>query len=149
MTFNTTNTEYLSSDQFNKLLREEQSLRPTARRDTYDAFTALRKPRKEEVLQRLAFTWLAKLPTKVRPIELGRAYPRIANRLAAIWIDPALTAKYFGDLLENKRGNRRGFPPSIEKELRALRYFHNQVNDFSDSLWSEERGRSQFKGLVA
>lgn len=147
MTVVTTKTGYLSVDQFNKLLREEES--PASGHHSSDAYKALRKPQPPEVLQRLAFSWLARLPEKVRPIELGRVYPRIANRLAAIWIDPSVTAKYLEDLLVDGRGGRRGFPTAIDQELRKLRYHHTQVSDFSDTLWSEDQGRSRFKEGIA
>jgi hypothetical protein len=65
--------------------------------------------------------WSQQLPAEVRPRELLRSFGRIANRLAADWAETAPTYAYFDQLLVDRRGNRRGFPPQVKAELEALR----------------------------
>jgi hypothetical protein len=67
------------------------------------------------------FPWIAKLPRDVQPVELLRAYPRIANVIASIWGEPAAMTGYLDELLHDRRGNRKGFPPAVMAELLALR----------------------------
>jgi hypothetical protein len=64
--------------------------------------------------------WAATLPADVRPTALIRLYGRIANLLALDWNDPLAIAADFDQLLIDRRGNRKGFPPIIAAELRAL-----------------------------
>jgi hypothetical protein len=72
-------------------------------------------------LSSLAAAWRDRFTHDVRPVALCSRYPRIANRLALCWDDPALTAKVFHDVLVDRRGSRRGFPPDVQRELLALR----------------------------
>jgi hypothetical protein len=65
--------------------------------------------------------WLNRLPHHVRPINLIAQYPRIVNRVAEAWDDPARFGELSTDLLYDFRGNRYGFPPELVRELRALR----------------------------
>lgn len=71
-----------------------------------------------------ALAWFAALPLPMQPHELCMRYPRIANRFALVWPDGELTALYFGSLLQDNRGGRRGFPTSVADELLALRSYH-------------------------
>ncbi len=71
------------------------------------------------------FRWIARLPKDVRPLQLLRDYPRIANTLASNWGDSVAFRASLYDLLVDRRGNRRGFPASVVAELLRLRsYFH-------------------------
>lgn len=93
-------------------------------------FARLRAPEQPEdrELSAAAFKWMASLPRAVRPIELGRRYPRIANRFALIWPYQRATDAYLKDLLIDQRGNRQGFSPAIAVELAKLRaYFDAEV----------------------
>ena len=65
--------------------------------------------------------WLSRLPLPVRPINLIGQYPRIVNRVAEAWDNPAAFGQLATDLLYDFRGNRTGFPPEIVRELRTLR----------------------------
>ena len=67
------------------------------------------------------FQWLAELPANVRPRELVRIYPRIANRLAEIWKRPLQCERYLDELMMDTRGNRRGFPREVATEIAALK----------------------------
>jgi hypothetical protein len=76
---------------------------------------------RDVTLSSMAAAWRERFTPDLRPITLCRRYPRIANRLALCWDDRTLTAKVFHDLLVDRRGNRRGFPPEVQRELIALR----------------------------
>lgn len=76
---------------------------------------------RDMALTSLARTWAERLPEPLRPAALCARYPRVANRLALCWEDPVLVAKVFADLLEDRRGTRKGWPPEVQRELIALR----------------------------
>src|SRR4051812_28404778 len=64
--------------------------------------------------------WILNLAPDARPTHLADAIPRIANALAERWSDTEAAGAYVGDLLIDRRGGRRGFPPEIKKELVML-----------------------------
>jgi hypothetical protein len=76
------------------------------------------------VLQSPTHLWLRDLSRAVHPTRLCRHHPRIANRIAKHWPDPKRTEKLLHDLMVDRRGNRRGFPPRIAEEIDRL-YRHN------------------------
>ncbi len=47
-------------------------------------------------------------------------FPHVLNRLGAAWGDPATVSEVMQDLLVDRRGGRRGFPPDALEELQAL-----------------------------
>jgi hypothetical protein len=65
--------------------------------------------------------WLASLPTDARPSFLCANFPRIVNRIAACWPDPALAVGMLDQFFIDKRGGRRGFPLQAVCELTGLR----------------------------
>ncbi len=69
---------------------------------------------------------LFSLPRGIRPIRLQEEFPRIANELPSRWSDPPTIRAYLGELLEDHRGNRRGFPALVREELEALKRFVEQ-----------------------
>ena len=71
-------------------------------------------------LDKSAANWLRELPLPVRPRATVIRFPRIVNRLARYWDTPAVIEATFDDLLVDKRGGRKGFPPEIQTEIRAL-----------------------------
>lgn len=73
------------------------------------------------------FKWLAKLPRNVQPLALFRQHPRIANLMAGAWNDPKSFRPYLDDLLTDRRGNRKGFPREILRELLALRLYYENL----------------------
>ena len=75
----------------------------------------------DRALNGATIDWLLKLPLSLRPRELCDRYPRAANALAAAWHGDERAA-VLDDLLSDRRGRRRGFPPEIRSELEALRY---------------------------
>lgn len=81
----------------------------------------------DNVLLPSTVNWLAKLPADVAPKETAAWFPRIANRLARYWDSVAMMDGVFDELLVDRRGGRRGFPPKVAAELRALYvYFRTQ-----------------------
>jgi hypothetical protein len=68
--------------------------------------------------------WLASLPPNVRPLALATKFPRVANRIAKEWREPSACRRDFDDLVYDKRGSRRGFPPDVYVELLALRDYY-------------------------
>lgn len=69
--------------------------------------------------------WLRRLPGRLRPMNLCRRYPRVANHLAWHWRDERQAAEVLADLLEDRRGGRRGFPLAVAQELRRLQRFND------------------------
>ena len=100
-----------------------------------------RAPSRQEntELQGYAFKWMARLPGRVRPLQVGRQYPRIANRLAMIWADPQIAEIYFKDLIAPKREGRQGFPEEIISEINRLYlYFLSGLEtQMPDKPWME------------
>lgn len=84
---------------------------------------ALRDPMGSDAptLSSVADGWAKTLPAALRPVQLCRRYPRVANRLALCWPDLGLTMRLFDDLFVDRRGGRRGFPPDVKAELMMLR----------------------------
>jgi hypothetical protein len=68
--------------------------------------------------------WAASLPAEVQPLALLQAFPRVANALARLWQDDIGLELYLDELLVDRRGGRRGFPPEIHNELLTLRAYH-------------------------
>jgi hypothetical protein len=68
-----------------------------------------------------AAKWAASLPVEVQPRALLQRLPRIANVLARLWQDDTGLRVYLNDLVDDRRGGRRGFPPEIHNELVVLR----------------------------
>ena len=88
-----------------------------------------RKTRPINHLLPLCMKWLRSLPKEVRPIALANQYPRIANLLALEWNKPAACRRYFDELLiDQRRGNRRGFPLDVHRELETLRDYYEGQN---------------------
>jgi len=67
--------------------------------------------------------WAAGVPVEVQPQALLQTFPRIANTLARLWHDNIGLRNYLDELLVDRRGGRRGFPPEIQSELLILRAY--------------------------
>ncbi len=96
---------------------------PEPAADEVDRWTAARRaPRLgDSNLLATARQWLRRLPARRRPTRLAAKHPRIVNRIAWCWSDPALSMQVLDDLLTDRRGGRDGFPAPIVLELRRLR----------------------------
>jgi hypothetical protein len=71
--------------------------------------------------------WVEGLPASVKPTALLRHYARIANVLAAAWHDSKAASSYMDCLFGDQRGDRKGFPPDVARELMALREYHAKL----------------------
>lgn len=71
-------------------------------------------------LQAFTLTWMKNLPAEVRPLQCARHYPRVLNRIAAIWNLQERCLDYLEDLLVDRRGKRQGFGHGVHDELRRL-----------------------------
>jgi hypothetical protein len=74
----------------------------------------------DRALTGAAIDWLIRLPAELRPRAVSEQFPRIANEIAQAWPDPAGANRLFQKLLNDDRGNRRGFPAEVDQELRRL-----------------------------
>jgi len=68
--------------------------------------------------------WFNTLPRRVQPYSLCKLYPRIANQIAAKWMDMNASGAYFDELLVDRRRGRRGFPLDVLNDLCFLRDYH-------------------------
>lgn len=104
---------------------------------------ALRAPQRPERVQDDTMRWLASLPEHVRPVELTRRYPRIANKIASLWKRVARCEEFLDDLVVDHRGGRKGFPMAIAQELTALRRHYATLHPSgSTAIWEMEgKGR--------
>lgn len=75
----------------------------------------------DRALRGSTIAWVLTLPPSLRPRELCDRYPRAANAIAEAR-DAEERAAVLDELLTDRRGNRRGFPPEVKSELQALRY---------------------------
>ena len=79
-----------------------------------------------EQLSSAAAGWLRTLPVRLRPMHLCNSFPRVANKIALAWSDGDLADNVFNELLLDRRGNRRGFPPAVAAEILRLHAYHEQ-----------------------
>jgi hypothetical protein len=115
-------------------------LRPAALRDDEpEVWAGIRRPPRESdrALNGTARNWVRSLPHRRRPLRLCIDFPRVANRLAWVWPDTALTAQTLEDLLVDRRGGRRGFPAPVQRELRRLQEFNaaQRAEPVRGALW--------------
>lgn len=93
-----------------------------------DAMARQRRQKPSDAPLPLAFKWVAQLPRSVQPLALLRQYPRIANMMAGMWQHPPSCRSYLHDLLTDRRGKRKGFPPEIVQELLALHVHYEHLH---------------------
>jgi len=80
------------------------------------------------------FKWVAGLPAEVRPLQLLKRFPRIANVLAQAWNDPTAYREYMFDLLIDRRGSRQGFPQEVRSELLRLRSYFDDIHPLAKTV---------------
>jgi hypothetical protein len=115
--------ELTDFDQARAALEEPPAGVKTVQRDAKKEWSSRRRAvdSRDLGLTALAVSWLDGLPHEVRPTELPRMYPRIANQLAEAWNDIDACLAMLGDLIVDRRGDRRGFSSRIALELVAVR----------------------------
>ena len=74
-----------------------------------------------ERLTAAAEGWLENLPDDTRPVAIQESYPRIVNRMAALWKRPDEFMAYMSGLMIDERGDRSGFPMKIALELATIK----------------------------
>jgi hypothetical protein len=105
-------------------------------------FTRQRKAAPATFLLPNTEKWLDALPRGVQPHALCKLYPRIANLIAAMWADTEGPSAYFDELLLDRRRGRRGFPPDVMNDLRALRDYHAALYPNAAGKWDYERRKT-------
>lgn len=81
----------------------------------------------EDELQHFTLVWLKGLPDRIRPLKCAQHYPRVLNKLAALWSLDERCIDFLDELLTDRRGERQGFGYGIPGELRLLR-MHRAAN---------------------
>jgi hypothetical protein len=71
-----------------------------------------------------AIRLMVALEGKTRLQELATKYPRVLNRIAAVWNSPSEAERCFDELLLHSRGVRQGFPQPVINELSTLRHHY-------------------------
>jgi hypothetical protein len=133
--------EKVSLDDARKAL--DDSVKPASGVTRASADYAQRRtPQQAESMRTATVQWILKLPPHVQPRHLQVKYPRIANRLASLWAEPARCEPYFEDLLTDKRGGRKGFPLAVAQELASLRDYYFRLHHKGFVAWDHvEQGR--------
>jgi len=83
----------------------------------------LRKSNPANIVLPRTRKWLDSLPPDVRPTALAEQFPRIVNLIAMDWSNLRAAQKLLDGYVIDQRGGRKGFPPQIAKELKALRHY--------------------------
>jgi hypothetical protein len=60
------------------------------------------------------------LPGLIYPQALTDRYARIANHMVELRFSPDMLREYFRGLLEDTRGDRKGFPADVVSDIRRL-----------------------------
>ena len=93
------------------------------------------------VLLDATLAWMAGLPYAVRPTELARRFPRIANSIAELWRRVSRCEEYLDSMVVDQRGDRKGFPPAVAMEITALRAYYAELHPRDRSAWDSEPSR--------
>jgi hypothetical protein len=101
--------------------------------DFSDDWSQVRRARPADYLLPIGERWLRGLPPEVLPAALLTTFPRIVNLIAMQWDDRGACAGYFEELLSDRRGGRRGFPQTVERDLSRLRnYWYSRATPTVD-----------------
>lgn len=114
-------------------------LPPGALHPTPMPWVKVRRPPRDSDMALTGTTrqWLRQLPARRRPLRLCESFPWVANRLAWCWRDPEMSTAVLNDLLQDRRGGRKGFPASVVRELQRLSEFneHHRAENSPEPLW--------------
>jgi hypothetical protein len=94
-----------------------------------------RKPAAPESLRTATIQWIMKLPPQIQPRHLHVKYPRVANRIAALWGDTTGCESFLDDLLTDSRGGRKGFPLNVATEISTIRDYYFRLNHKGGAAW--------------
>jgi hypothetical protein len=133
--------EKVSLDDARKALDDSVKLMSGGKSSAVD-WEKRRKAQGAEALSTATIQWLVKLPPHVQPRHLQVKYPRIANKLASLWSQPAQCEPYLDELITDKRGGRKGFPLGVAQELATLRDYYFRLHHKGAIAWDHvEQGR--------
>ena len=62
------------------------------------------------------------------PEHVRIRFPRIANLIAASWVNPRDCTAYISSLLHDRRGGRKGFPPEVQQDIHDLRVYYARLH---------------------
>lgn len=80
----------------------------------------------DRALTGAAMDWVVSLPPALRPHTTCEQFPRVVNAVADSWGDLPFSVQVLDHMINDYRGGRRGFPPSVRDELNAL-YAHQRA----------------------
>jgi hypothetical protein len=123
--------EKISIDEARKNI--DMIVRPQVAND----WSRARAPQPRNALETATIQWMAGLPYEMRPRELSRQFPRIANRLCELWKRPAQCDPYFKELLVDNRGARKGFPMAVAMELSTLADHYATIYPYRGTVWTQ------------
>ena len=131
--------EKVSLNDARKVLDEAVTPVTTVKKDVAN-WEGKRKPAAAESLRTATIQWILKLPPHIQPRHLQVKYPRVANRIAALWAEWETCEAYLDDLLTDRRGGRKGFPLNVAQEVASIRdyYFrlHHKGTAWEHVEWS-------------
>jgi hypothetical protein len=102
---------------------------PSPMRVSLEEYKSLRRVDPIDTPLHHTLLWFASLPPEVQPFVLLRRYARVANLIAATWRHRTSFRPYIESLLIDTRGDRRGFPPAVRRELMTLERYY--VREYS------------------
>lgn len=76
------------------------------------------------------------------PHQLEARFPRLVEKIVAVWCSPQATSALFDELLVDGRGGRQGFPPDIAREIFLLSVAYEKLSGApaaDDDVWARER----------
>jgi hypothetical protein len=114
-----------------------KSIERTVRPGNVKDWNGVRQSPSTEPLAEATAAWLASLPQAVRPQELARQFPRVANRVCELWKRPAQCDPYLRKLILDDRVERKGFPPEVASEVSALASHYASVYPYRHSIWDD------------
>jgi hypothetical protein len=97
-----------------------------------------RKGQPANVLLSATRRWLDSLPIEARPEVLAAQFPRLANLIAASWNNPGDCGAFIYSLLHDQRGDRRGFPSDVLKDILNLRMYYVRLHPIVDWVGEED-----------
>jgi hypothetical protein len=114
-----------------------KSIERTVRPGNVKDWNGARQSPPTEPLAEATAAWIASLPQSVRPQELARQFPRVANRVCELWKRPAQCDPYLKKLILDDRVDRKGFPPEVASEVSALASHYASVFPYRHSIWDD------------
>ena len=87
----------------------------------------MEKKPEDDHLTAAAEGWISNLPDDIRPKVVPEMFPRIANKMAALWRHPDTFMEYMDALVVDDRGDREGFPLAVVMELVTIKD-HYEMN---------------------